>query len=88
MNREMTDTHNEVLEEITQFLDADTSYGELEGLVDDGNFDSEESLRDFARVIADHLGIEVPMTDEEAKDRDDENRMDDERIARAFGEDY
>ena len=88
MNREMTDTHNEVLEGITEFLDADTSYGELEGLVDDGNFDSEESLRDFARVIADHLGIEVPMTDEEAKDIDDENRMDDERIARAFGEDY
>ena len=84
----MEDTHNEVLEEITQFLDADTSYGELEGLVDDGNFDSEEDLRDFVRVIADHLGIEVPMTREEAKDIDDENRMDSERIARAFGEDY
>ena len=68
MNKEMTDTHNEVLEEITQFLDADTSYGELEGLVDDGNFDSEEELRDFVRVLADHLGIECPMTREEAKE--------------------
>lgn len=68
MNREMEDTHNEVLEGITQFLDADTSYGELEGLVDDGNFESDEELRDFVRVLATHLGIEYPLTREEAKE--------------------
>ena len=36
-------------------------------MTDDGNFDSEESHRDFTKVISDYLGIEYEPTEEEAK---------------------
>ena len=64
----LSEAHNLALEEIEEFLTDDTNYNQLERLVDDGKFDSEEHLRDFVRELADHLGIEWEMTEEEAKE--------------------
>ena len=70
MNRledNMTEGHKEVLAEINEFLTDDTTYDQLLDLVDDGNFDSEEQHRDFARILGNSLGIEYEPTHEEAK---------------------
>ena len=91
MMKEMEDEHNEVLEDITEYLHADIGYSELEDLVESAIYSlnwelDEDSLRDFTRVIATHLGVPWVLTDEEEKGVWDENRMDSERIAWHFGE--
>ena len=64
---DMWDGHIEELERIQEFVTDETTFNQLLSMTDDGNFDSEESHRDFTKVISDYLGIEYEPTEEEAK---------------------
>ena len=81
MTNEMTDTHNEVLEEITEFLTDETTFNQLLNMTDDGNWDSEEQHRDFTKVISDYLGIEYQPTYEEAKEEYELHQWESDREA-------
>ena len=64
----MEDGHIEMLESIQEFVTDLTTFDQLMNMIDDGNFDSEEQHRDFAKVIGDYLGVEYEPTEEEAKE--------------------